>query len=388
MPSLSRAAALLLALPALLAGRPAVAAPAVVELQTASGTWQGRSIAHDARRCWLLERTGQLHDIPLSDVTDYRLTGQNFRPESVVEARDRLRREAGPGLEVAAKGKYVVCAPVGQAATYAALLDSVYNSFWLHFSRRNVGLQPPEFPLIAVVFPTRQQFIEHARKDFAFVPAGLAGYYNRRSNRIALYSDAPLTAAGAESPVWLAPRLSAGWAAHISAIDAAIEAGARETLIHEATHQLAYNTGLHSRLAETPRWAVEGLAMLFEEDARRDDTGGRNSADRINRPRYIWFMSYRKERRKEKSLATLLEGDDLFRSAPLDFYSEAWALSFYLAETRPAEYSRYLRLLASRDPFAEDSPATRVAEFQSVFGRDLDRLEGQFLLWVDRLYLR
>src|SRR5690606_26419230 len=81
-----------------------------------------------------------------------------------------------------------------------------------------------------------------------------------------------------------------------------ILAGSRDTLIHEATHQLAFNLGLHSRLGETPRWVVEGLAMLFEEDSRRDDTLGQSTAMRVNRSRYIWFMNYRRERREKGAL--------------------------------------------------------------------------------------
>src|SRR5262245_20690259 len=51
--------------------------------------------------------------------------------------------------------------------------------------------------------------------------------------------------------------------AHASAPDspvwASTEAGLKDTMIHEATHQVAFNTGLHSRLGCNPKWVVEGL---------------------------------------------------------------------------------------------------------------------------------
>jgi hypothetical protein len=367
------------------------AAPRAVELRTDSGVWQGRSLVHDDQTCWLLDATGALHEIKLADVTAHRLLEAPFRPETVVEARDRLRREAPRGMEVAAKGRYVVCAPVGQAAAYAALLDEVYNSFWRHFSRRNFGLQPPEFPLTATVFANREQFVAHARQDYPHLPANLQGYYHRRTNRITLYAESPLTASrlrGDDATEREAARsMDRGLSPPPATLPASIDAGARDTLIHEATHQLAFNLGLHSRLAETPRWITEGLAMLLEEDSRRDDTGGRNPSERINRSRYIWFRNYLQQRRPAKSLVPLLERDEPLSAAPLDFYSEAWALSFYLAETRPSEYARYLRGVAARDPLRPYPPEERLADFQAAFSRDLDHFEGQYLRFLKQIDL-
>ena len=37
-----------------------------------------------------------------------------------------------------------------------------------------------------------------------------------------------------------------------------------DTIIHEATHQTAYNVGVHKRFIAAPRWMVEGLATMFE----------------------------------------------------------------------------------------------------------------------------
>ncbi len=67
------------------------------------------------------------------------------------------------------------------------------------------------------------------------IDSRVLGYYSSRSNRITLY-DVGGTAAG-----------SAAW--HQNA----------DTIIHEATHQTAYNTGVHRRFAQTPKWVVEGL---------------------------------------------------------------------------------------------------------------------------------
>ena len=36
------------------------------------------------------------------------------------------------------------------------------------------------------------------------------------------------------------------------------------TVVHEATHQMAFNCGLHTRYADIPVWVSEGIAMYFE----------------------------------------------------------------------------------------------------------------------------
>ena len=357
--------------------------PAMVELKTAAESFQGRSLAHDKQLCWLLDRTGELHEVRLDRVESFRKLSDRFRPESVVQARDRLACAAPRGMEVIAQGKYVVMGPSGRVAAYARLLDGVYDDFWNHFSRRQFPLEKPEFPLVVLVFPTRQQFAAYAQAEGTAIPPTLKGYYHRISNRIALYSESSLTADvgdASESAV-----MARGVGSSSGDVLASIDGSLKDTLIHEATHQLAYNTGLHSRVGDHPRWVSEGLAMLFEEESRRDDRGGRDPADRVNRSRYLWFMNYRRERRDAKGLEEFLASNDLFSRAGLDAYSEAWALSFYLIETRRADYARYLQTIAERDPLQAYGEDERRDDFRTAFGKDIEYFEGQYLLYFDRI---
>ncbi len=350
--------------------------PSVVRLETPGGTFHGKSLQHNPHVCWLAEKDGRLHNIRLRDVTHFHNERTPFRPESVTEARDRLRRQTPPGMEVAALGRYVVVGPTGQTAAYARLLEAVYADYWSFFSRRQFALQQPEFPLIVYVFPTQELFAEYARAEGTPVAPGLKGYYHRRSNRIALFAPSPPSSPASATPGQKHPD---------APILGAVDGDLRTTLIHEATHQLAYNTGLHSRMGDGPRWISEGLAMLFEEDSRRDDSGSRDPSGRVHRSRYVWFMNYRRNRRPQQSLERFLSSDDTFTTAGLDAYSEAWALSFYLIETRRADYARYLQKVAARDPLVPYIAEDRLADFQSCFGKDLAYFEGQYLLFIDRL---
>ena len=61
------------------------------------------------------------------------------------------------------------------------------------------------------------------------------------------------------------------------------------TIVHEATHQIAFNSGLHVRFADNPLWLTEGMAMYFEGP---DPDGGYDwkAIGELNRPRYDRFL--------------------------------------------------------------------------------------------------
>ena len=166
-----------------------------------------------------------------------------------------------------------------------------------------------------------------------------------------------------------------------------IQAGLRDTMIHEATHQAAFNTGLHSRIGDNPHWVVEGLATVFEAPGirQRNTTGKASRMSRINRGRFVRFRNYMQHRRAAESLKSFIAGDTLYRRSKLDFYGQAWALSFYLLETRSSRYAGYLKQIAARDPLKTYTSQERVADFQSAFGDDLNSLETGFLRYMERL---
>ena len=128
-----------------------------------------------------------------------------------------------------------------------------------------------------------------------------------------------------------------------------------------------------------------GLALVFEAPEIRDSTGSRAVKKRMNPERYMWFGNFAKTRRKQKSLAAFVGRDTMFQTATLDAYSQAWALSFYLMETRPSKYSGYLKKIAQRDPLKPYPSKQRIADFTDAFGKDLDWLDVEFLRFMKRL---
>jgi hypothetical protein len=358
----------------------------VVELRTPKAVHRGRVVAHNKSQCVLVDETGRMTEIPLAEVTSFRKLEEPFRPLSLAAMRDVLAREFGKAYEVRAAGRYLVVAAPGRAKAYAEVLDGVYRSFFRYFSVRGFSIPEPKFPLVAVVFADRKSFMDNCRQDGVPGTLGLAGYYLTTNNRVALFDrkgtfGTSLNASGNATPV------AASKAALRRAWHARVQGDLYHTLVHEATHQIAYNTGLHSRVGWDPDWVVEGLATVFEADGIRDriKARGSNAMQRINRERFVYFKQLVAGRRRPQRLAAFLSSDAMYRAAPLDAYAQGWALTFFLIETRPQQYARYLKKVAARESLQDYTAEERLADFQSVFGKDVERLDAEFLRYFDRL---
>ncbi|MBX3438289.1 MAG: DUF1570 domain-containing protein [Planctomycetaceae bacterium] len=381
-------------------GREAVSAP-LLELTVGENTYCGKSLGHDDNVCWLAQEDGRIARISLPQVTSFRRTSEDFRSLQTIEVRNELRKEFGHDWEITGTGHYLVCAPKGRGRHFAQAFEEVYRSFRSDFSRRGFVLPQPEFPLIAVVYPNAGSFAARCRQDeVPFLP-GLKGYYHRLTNRTCLFENEVdrLGAAFDHSSAHIVTAEALTRRNRVAEMgrkfsdglldgtpwDSAIEADLKATIIHEATHQVAYNLGLHTRIGENPKWITEGLATMMEADGVRRNPGGGRSKDRLNQSRFEQFCVFADQRRQRGSLAAFVSSDRPFLSAMLDGYAQAWALTFFLAETRSSQYAAYLKTVASRDPLQPYTPEDRLADFQAAFGTDVSRLEVAFLRFIDSL---
>jgi len=363
------------------------ARPDLIEVEAAGRTYRGKAVAHDASEFWLLERDGRLRRLPVKSVSRFRSLAPTFQGFGAADMRAALRKELGREFDVVSSQHYVVAAPPGRARKIADLCENVYRTFTTFFSVRGFHLDKPRFPLVAVVFKKREQFIQYARRDGVALASRILGYYHLESNRVALYDDpkarisrqalAPGLASHSPQPGASARRLMGARAGGLSTLE--------ETIIHEGTHQVAFNTGLHTRVGQNPRWVVEGLATLFEAPGIRQRSGDRGARSRMSTFGFEGFRRYVAAGRKRRSLKEFIAGGSLFRKNLHHFYGEAWGLSFFLLETRSQKYSAYLKILARRDPLAPYTARERVADFQKAFGNDLDRLEIDYLRFIGGL---
>ena len=309
----------------------------------------------------LLLRDGQLVDFSPTEVSDFKKTSSTFRPLSAGEMRAELLREFSPQLEVTGTGHYLVAHPKGQGAKWAERFEELYRSMMYYFRVRGFRMQQPEFPLSAIVWSKREDFLRYAASQGANLSPGVIGYYSPMTNRITLYD---MAAGSNDAEAW---RLNAA------------------TVVHEATHQTAFNTGVHRRFASTPVWVVEGLGTLFESRGIWDSRQYPRLEDRINRDRLANFREYLKASRPAQGFLQVVADDRLFRSNPLAAYAEAWAFTFYLVEQEPKKYGAYLAKTAALEPFAPYSPQQRIADFQAIFGSNPRMLEANYLRFIEGL---
>jgi hypothetical protein len=370
------------------AGSVVAAAPSLLELTQDGKQFEGRLEAKSHDACWVMGRDGQLRVFEISQVDSVRTIADHFHEFSSAELRDHLRRELPKNFRIDGTGHFLVCAEQNNRHI-GEVCEETYRTFRRYFSVRGFKIAEPEFPLVVIVFPDRDSFVRYCRRDKLEPPAGMLGYYMRLTNRIALFDQGDSGVAVAPAP---SKSLASFFGRNESQIlpptrprfDATVEGDLHSTIVHETTHQVAFNTGLHSRIGQTPTWVIEGLATMFEATGIHDSSKGASAMTRINRSRYLWFENYLRARRKPQSLKEFVGTDDLYASATLDAYAEGWALTFFLAETRHGSYGRYLKSLVARNPMRVYTYEDRVADFRKAFG-NLKSLEAEYVRFYENL---
>lgn len=324
----------------------------------------------------LIGQDGRLWSIDKPQLVSRADAGEPFRPLAHTALAKQLQSELGPGFDVVVTKHYVICTSARRqyAQWCGALFERLYLSFHNYWKQRGMKLADPEFPLVALVFGGEKEFAEFATKDAGADVASAKGYYSIGTNRMVLYD---LTAADAK-PI--------GGADDINRQVAAVPYNIA-TVIHEATHQIAFNSGMHTRYADNPLWLVEGMAMYFETPDLSSKTGWK-TAGAVNDERLAQFRDFvGKGRRKADSLATLLASDARFNDAEqaADAYAEAWALSFYLIRSKKEAYVKYLNALAAKPRLVFDTPDERLSEFRDCFGDDLKQIDAELMKAMRRL---
>ncbi|WP_460166244.1 DUF1570 domain-containing protein [Thermostilla marina] len=334
----------------------------------------GRVIAtgQDGSRM-LLGRDGRLWTIMPGDVLAHDEDLRPFEGVSKDEMARILLAELPQGFQVVQTAHYVIAYETSRdyALWCGGLFERLFTAFNNYFSRRGFELREPIVPLAAIVYGSRESFIRNNRDEVGDGVTGILGFYNLETNRMKLFDLSGGAARGNAAQInrYLnRPEMLANLA----------------TVIHEATHQIAYNSGLNCRWTDTPLWLSEGIAVYFETPDVRS-TRGWSTSDVINRPRYEQMRQYL-PRRPAVSLRTLIADDARFRDVDqaADAYAETWALTYFLLHRKPKEYVAYLRRLQEKKPLIWDDADTRIADFEACFG-DLQQLDKEFLRYFSQL---
>ena len=320
----------------------------------------------------VLGQDGGLWTIEPSQLSARRSLEKEYAPLAAAELGKLVQFERGiDHFQVLTTKHYVLCFNTSRdyAQWCGALFERLYTGFHNYWKQRGMTLHEPEFPLVAIIFADQKQYAIFATRDAGPDTATALGYYSISSNRMVLYDQTSSNGKPARSQAEIQRRFSA--APYNIA-----------TVVHEATHQIAFNSGLHVRLADNPLWLTEGMAMYFETPDLQSRSGW-TSMGSINPPRLKRFRA-NLARRPSGNIATLIQSDEQFTNAETmaDAYAEAWALTYFLIRTRKEAYVAYLKKIAAKKVLTWDKPPDRLAEFRAAFGDDLQSLDREFLKYL------
>jgi hypothetical protein len=231
-----------------------------------------------------------------------------------------------------------------------------------------------------VIYKSREDYLRGVSSVIGPLARQTTGAYVMTSNRMFMYD-----AFGGRTGVLLN---AANTRNSPSAIEARTELYEENVsnIVHEAIHQVAFNTGFHNRMAAgNPLWLVEGMAMFFETP----DTSARNgwkgvgnvNKKHLDHLRKIWSQL------PMGCLDRLVADDtDLREPATMrDSYALAWALTYYLARSKAKGYAQYIRTINDRPLMTPYPPEERLRDFRAAFGKDPAGLELDFRRNISRM---
>jgi hypothetical protein len=123
--------------------------------------------------------------------------------------------------------------------------------------------------------------------------------------------------------------------------------------------------------------------MIFEREVTAQAPRAQAAGGGINEERFAWFMG--QARSRYSKLPEFVASDRPFAVATLDAYSQAWALTYYLAEKRSSDFAEYLQVVSGREPLTPYSAEQRLTDFRQCFGDDIAWVEVQWLRFMDGL---
>lgn len=319
----------------------------------------GRVDTYDRTGLVLTRRNGRIAILKPNEISSIKKVADTFYSKSFDQIRVKLQKEFGAKYQVSATKHFLVVHPIGAYETWALPFEKLYIRFLAYFKSRGLTVTEPEFPMVAIVLRTRNEFVQMAKQHK--MPTGVVGYYSFHSNRLIAYQ---------QNLPW--NNSTGNWA------------DTMDTIIHEATHQTAANTGIHSRLGVNPRWLSEGLATMFEAKGVNNYFKYPDFKTRINWERLAHLKELYKEKAVAGTVEELVSGDALFNHDPKRAYAVAWGMSLYLAERNPHRYVQYLELLQKEPMISSINASNRLKYFSQSFGSPAS-VEADMRRFVDTI---
>jgi len=300
-----------------------------------------------------------------------------------------LARALGAGFSVMPSAHFNVVSNVDSAGVMG-LIRAAETTFErvTEFSQR-MGFRPPQLsqPMTVVYFNTWPQYEAYAQKEKFVVQEVVPGFFDERGNRCIIFNFENSNMIRAKREELAVAQTEANRKSSSNSSGRRVETRRRRTnelerqinqnleliravvIQHEIAHEVLFNLGLQRPLDHRRRWLKEGLAMQFETtttpnahrlaDFRDIDWGGR-----------------------PPTIRSIIEDPTLVgpgAAAPQRAYAAAWALCYYLIQTHPREFERYLRAPPS------GGRAGDLEDFAAIFGA-IEPLEQNWLEFMYNLH--
>lgn len=295
---------------------------------------------------------------------------------------EELLAEFGEGFSTKTSEHYVFVsdASEGYVEWGMRLFESLADGFRRYASQNKFVLTERVEPMVVVIFSTQQDFVRYAAKETPS-PDKIAAYYNMETNRVVLYDLSETE--GTRAALNKRRRTFLETKEFLSRPNAAFNVA---TIVHEATHQIAYNEGLFQRTGPFALWTVEGLSLLFETPNGKASQGGwgYRSPFPTNKRQLAYFRNFVSRTTQKDAIRDLVR-QDKFMVDLEGSYATSWALFYYFYKKRPKELAGYVQEIAKRPPYTTYSPEDRVADFEKYFGDDWEKLQDSLLRFAKRL---
>ncbi len=273
----------------------------------------------------------------------------------------------------------------------SALTNEVAKAFDKFCARLELETEEPSEPPTVVVFATREEFDVYAstlRGDpFGQGKGSPTGFYDHGSNRSVIYDMTDVEAARVANDDGAAPKDGdfsyRKLKAEAKTIKTRVASGGNtSTIVHEISHQLAFNYGVFSLRLRQPDWIVEGMATTFEPTDDDAPLGWRfRNAFPVNEQRLRDFVLAANDDENLALLDDIVASDRFETELDADGYAASWALFYYCYRKKPKELKLYIETLKKRPPRKVYSESERMKEFKECFG-DPSVVGKQFVRFI------
>ncbi|MFM7055469.1 MAG: DUF1570 domain-containing protein [Planctomycetota bacterium] len=320
------------------------------------------------------DQAGRLRMFPAKAIQTHVLLDEPWVPWTDEELARQLLAGLGSEFTVTQTEHYLILANSSDeyAEFCGKMLEKVSVEFQKFMAGLGVDVQFPERRLPVLIFAAAGEFEAYAGRlhpEISFTDT--PGFYTVRDNLVLLQD--------------LSQDRSLRTAAAIrrSLADQPLQVA---TVIHEAVHQLAFNTGVQVRMADNPVWFSEGLSLCFEQPSLRTPLLW-TRPNLLNARHHAEFLRISEAAELPISLADLIRRDALFQQSgtAVAAYAESWALVTWLVREQPEQLGRWIGNLRQQQPLDPVTADERTAMFVSAFGGLPSELASQMTKDVRRL---